>query len=202
MPLFIPVPNTAEVHIRGTLNGAQVENTLYFHRAAGWDAINIGLLASAVNTWFYVGIRSGLSNEYVFREVYAVDLTTAFGVTSTDATHAGTTGGESSEASSNQASFVVKFLTGFRGRSYRGRNYVAGIPESKVSASAVNTTFESFILSQYDGLKYDFGLLGYQWCVVSRYAAGAPRTYGISTEIISVAATTRVLGSQRGRRPI
>jgi hypothetical protein len=200
MALFIPVPDVAEAHIRGTLNGQPVENTLYFWKSGGWSITPLGLLATALREWFHGGILTDLSREYQFREVYVADLTSSEGATATDSTDAGTAGGIDSDTSSNQAAFVVKFNTALRGRSNRGRNYVCGVPENQVAGSKVNSTWANFVRNQYSSLAADFGILGFKWVAVSRYHNLEPRLEGTWNEIVVASYTTLAVRNQRRRQ--
>jgi hypothetical protein len=201
MPSFIPVPNTIACHLRGTLNGEQVENTLYFHKAEAWSVVTMEAFSAALALWYRTAIVGQLSKEYMYRECMAADLTTADGLLTVDDTGAGLVGGNFSDASSNQAAFCVRFSTGRRGRSYRGRNYIPGIPEDAVSGGRISTALANLLTTSYDVLNgYDV-LFGAQWVVVSRIADGVPRAYGISTQVVSASYSTLALASQRGRRP-
>jgi len=201
MAPFIPVPNTVEAHLRGTLNGEPVENTLYFHKSGSWDITAMGILNAALALWYRTSIVGSMSEEYQYRESYMVDLTTADGLVHIDNTDAGMLGTVPSDASSNQAAFCVRFSTGRRGRSYRGRNYVPAVPESNVNEGRVLVAYADFIVDAYNILNSYDGLFGAQWVVVSRFALGLPREYGISTPVIGAGYSTLALASQRGRRP-
>jgi hypothetical protein len=201
MPSFIPVPNTVIAELRGTLNGENVENTLYFHRSDAWDVTSMGVLAAALGLWYRTGIVDNLSNEYQYRECYVADLTTASGLAVLNATGAGDDGGVGSEAGSNQNAFCVRFTTGRRGRSYRGRNYIPGVPESRVAGGRVSSVFADLMVAAYTILDGYGDLFGAEWSVVSRYADGAPRAFGISTPVIAASYSTLAVATIRGRRP-
>jgi hypothetical protein len=201
MAAFIPVPNTVEAHLRGTLNGVPVENTLYFHGSAAWSVTTMEVLAAALGLWYRTSIVAGISQEYLYRECAIGDLTVADGLQVIDNTGAGTHGGGTSPAASNQAAFCVKFSTGRRGRSYRGRNYVPAIQDAVVSGGKIESATANNLVAAYTILHGYADLFGAIWCVVSRYAAKAPRPFGISTPIVSASYTTLALASQRGRRP-
>lgn len=201
MPSFIPVPNTVIAELRGTLNGENVENTMYFHRADAWDVTSMGVLAAALNLWYREGIVAQISNEYTFREVFLADLTTASGLAVINATGAGTVGGRTADAGSNQNAFCVRFSTGRRGRSYRGRNYIPAIPEDVVNGGRIDAAYADYIIDLYAVLDGYGDLFGAEWSVVSRYADGLPRAYGISTPVIGASYSTLAVATIRGRRP-
>jgi hypothetical protein len=201
MPSFIPVPNTVCAHLRGTLNGQQVENTLYFHSDGTWELSGMGALAAALGLWYRTTIVASISNEYQYRECRIEDLTASDGLVVTDSSGAGQVGGVTENASSNQAAFCVKFNTNRRGRSYRGRNYIPGIPEGQVAGGKISVGLAGYMIGFFGVLDGYSGLFGAEWSVVSRFADGAPRAYGISTPVVSASYTTLALASQRGRRP-
>jgi hypothetical protein len=86
------------------------------------------------------------------------------------------------------------------GRSFRGRNYLGGIP-STVLADPNNVTVEAAdaIKSAYDNLR-DTDLVAVQMAqvVYSQFTNGAPRTTGLASEVVEVIVTSR-LDTQRRR---
>lgn len=198
---FIPVANVAQANIRQTLNGERIENTLYFRAPAAWSAGSLAALASGVAAWWTTGPRAVLSDDLVLREVYVVDLTTANSGTYTHTVVNDPGGPISGEALPNNCALCVSFRTANRGRSFRGRNYVAGINEGDVTGNVVAQATANGILAGYQGLMTYFSEAGLDWVVVSRYANGQPRAAGVATPVNAVTLVDRYIDSQRRRLP-
>lgn len=196
---FIPVPNVAHCRLEGTLDGQQILNNLYFEISGGGiTPTNIAALALAVRTWYTDTLTLQLSEYFQTLRVVATDLTTQNGVQAESAdTQAGAVTGE---AVSNNVAAVVSFRTGIGGRSYRGRNYVAGMPGSVVTQNLISGTFSTNLLTAYGALiGAGTFLAGWQWCVVSRYANNLPRVAGVASPVTNVLMVSQYVRSMRTR---
>lgn len=198
---YVPVPNTAQVNVRGVLDGQTVENTLYFTRSAGWDGQALTDLAGAVASWWQVRMLPSLHQAYSLVEVVAVDLATQSGPSVTFAPNPPPTGGAAGDVLPNNVALCVSFRTGQRGRSYRGRNYITAIPEAAVTGNTFAQSFVTQIVDAYGFLPGAVASLNADWVVVSRFANGAPRTTGLATVIQVVVVVDPTVDSQRRRLP-
>jgi len=96
----------------------------------------------------------------------------------------------------------VSFRTANRGRSGRGRNYVMGLSDSEAAASAIQTTRLNLDVNAYAALVgAGTFVAGLQFCVVSRYSGGAPRSVALIQPITSVLSVDATIDSQRRRLP-
>lgn len=198
---FIPVPNVAQVNIRSTLDGQRIENTLYFKHLSAWSGVELANLASLVRAWWTTGPRAQLSSGLVLREVYAVDLTSANGATATDAVTNDPGGPDTAFRVPNSVALCVSFRTAQRGRSYRGRNYVAGWTVDSVTGNTFNSTKANAIKDAYEDLLVGLNDGEYQWVIASRYANGQPRTTGVWSYVTAVTLVDLTVDSQRRRLP-
>lgn len=199
---FIPVANTAEVHIRGASNGQRWENTLYFFKTSGWDAASMEVLANSIALWWSNSLSPHIAEDVTVGEIYVVDLSTATSPTFTLSIAPPLQGQAVTTQLPNNAAFVVSFRTAGRGRSSRGRNYIIGLGGQSATAdpNIVNTTWAGNIVSGYEDL---FGILvsDETWVVVSRYFNNAPRLLGLTQPVTAVIYTDLRLDSQRRRLP-
>lgn len=198
---YVPVPNTAQVNVRGMLDGQTVENTLYFTRSAGWDGQTLTDLAAAVASWWQVRMLPYLHQAYSLVEVVAVDLATQSGPSVTFAPNPPPAGQAAGDVLPNNVALCVSFRTGQRGRSYRGRNYIAAIPEGAITGNTFAQSFVTQIVDAYGFLPGAVAGLNADWVVVSRFANGAPRTVGLATVIQVVVVVDPTADSQRRRLP-
>jgi len=198
---FIPVPDVAQFNIRGTLDNQRIENTLYFRNVNTWDTEGLEAAAALVADWFEDNILPVVTTDYVLREVYAVDLTTENSGSATHTVAASTQGLDSSPALPNNVAICVSFRTAQRGRSFRGRNYIAGLTEADVTGNTIGASQSSALVTAYGQLFSLFPPGGAFWVVVSRFTAGLPRTVGISTPVTAVLIVDSTVDSQRRRLP-
>lgn len=196
---FIPALSVAQIEMRGTLFGQQVENTLYFeHLITGITQATLDELTAFMAEEWSIAWKPYLSSEFTHSEVYGVDLTTATSFASTNLDQAGVAGGGASPSLPGNCAFVASFRTANRGRSGRGRNYWTALTEVNTVGNQVTLGFAAAIMVAYQRLIDDM-LDGWQWGVLSRYNAHAPRVSGLFQPVTQVLYTDLNVDSQRRR---
>lgn len=200
---FVPVPNTAQVNVRGTYLGEQVENTLYVRSNTAWSAATLQGLTDTIAAWVEGPYRAVLSTAWTYREVYAVDLASASGPTATTTPLGAVAGAKVGDPLPGNVSLCVSFRTGARGRSFRGRNYISGLVEPEVSGNSINLAFAEQVVLVYQQLLIpdEYLQIGWTWVVVSRRANNAWRTTGVATPVTQVLIVDNFVDSQRRRLP-
>lgn len=199
---FVPVPNAFEAEIRMSLDDQLVENTLYFKATPDSEEGTPIALANDLLVWWTVEMAPALSDNTLLREIYVTDLTTSTsGAATQPAPAPAPTGGRSGAPSPNNVSLAVSFRTAQRGRSFRGRNYIAGINEPDTEWNQISATLEGLILAGYNALLEGDFASNWQWGVVSRFSNKAPRVTGVFTPITAVTIVDRTIDSQRRRLP-
>ena len=205
---FVPVPDSVEVEMRMLLDAQHIENTLYFNQVGGWTIADMTALANALLIWWTTQYSDQASVQLSLNEIKVTDLSSATASTVTvPAPTPHPVGSDAFQALPNNCTVCVSIRTNLRGRSFRGRNYYAGISENVVDQNTVQAAALAVILAAYNGLFTVASTLGVDWVVVSRFsgvdAAGKPipRTTGISTLVASVAIVDPVIDSQRRRLP-
>lgn len=197
----VPVENVAEVEVRQMLFGQLIENTLYFALTGGWDPASLSQLATAVGAWFIAEVMPNLSQDLSVREVLARDLSTGAssqGIYSPGAN----TGGQPSAAAPSNVAAAISLRTAAAGRSFRGRNFIAGFKTAAVVADVLDAPTVDAIVAAYNLMLATYvapAVPGAAWGVVSRYAAGAARVAGLFTPIIAATVTDYFSDSQRKR---
>lgn len=200
---FIPVTNVAQFNVRGTYLGEQVENTLYVRSTSAWTPLTLQDAATSVSTWWAGSVLPLLSNNYVYRETYAVDLTTVASPTATETPVGTQVGGTSGDPLPGNVSLCVSFRTASRGRSFRGRNYVCGLVEPNVSGNTISPTWSESVVLAYQLLAVPDEIFppAFTWGVVSRFTNNQPRSSGVFTPITQVLVVDNFVDSQRRRLP-
>lgn len=199
---FIPVNETVQAEVRMLLDDQKIENTLYFHKIGGFDVSAGVALANALLLWWTEEFRVQISNEVALREIYLTELSSIDSWTWTQAAPTpAPVGSQNLPATPSNVALCVSFRTAKRGRSYRGRNYIAGIPRDNVSSNEVSAGAATGLVSAYNSLMDLATDAGGQWVVVSRYHNNAPRAAGVHQAITSVVIVDRTVDSQRRRLP-
>lgn len=203
---FIPVPNVAQIRMEGVVDSQLTINDIYFEISGGGiNVVNLQTLVDAVGVWFVDSLTPLLSDDWHASRVVGVDLTSATGVIATGEVSAD--GGVSGEAEPNNVAACMSIRTANRGRSFRGRNYVPGLPSSLVTLNTLDSTFLANLVTTYNQLK-GAGTFspGWQMVVVSRFSGvnpttgkPIPRTTGIATPVTSIISVTNKVRSMRSR---
>lgn len=196
---YQPVPDVAQVRIEGRLDRQLTLNDLYFEISGGGiTPTNLSALATAVDAWVGLSLQPLLSEDWSAVRVIATDLTTQTGP-SVESGLSGV-GGVGVESAPGNVAACVSFRTAFRGRNYRGRNFLPGIPNSVILLNTLTPTFIDDVLTAYGSLVGAGTFLpGWQWVVVSRFLGGVPRATGIASPVVQAVFTTDTVRSMRTR---
>lgn len=198
---FVPVPNTIQCNIRATVLDQLVENTLYFNVGVVPTPTTVQNVAGALRDVWEATYLLAASNEYQFREVYAVDLTTNDGPTATFTPVGSGLGQQLGPVLPNNVALCVSFRTARRGRSFRGRNFVPAIRETDVTDNQFSEAAIARYVAAYEDVQTGMAGLSFVMCVVSRNTNNAARTAGIAEPITAILSVDDVVDSQRRRLP-
>lgn len=199
---FVPIPETIEVDMRMRLDSQRIENTLYFHKIGGWATADVPVVYNALLLWWTTNLSEPLSNQLTLAEIGIQDLSSESGFAFDIATPVPNPAGGSAEpAVPNNVALCISFRTNNRGRSYRGRNYIPGLPRTAVTQNTVDSTTAATLQTAYNDLIDVAATFGADWVVASRYFNGGTRSPGIHTIITSALIVDRTVDSQRRRLP-
>jgi hypothetical protein len=205
---FVPAEDTALVEIRMDYAGQKVENTIWVHLLEGsWDGPSLAGLAGVVKIWWAAEYGPLVSNAVTLTEVVATDMTTEVGAQST-LSGGGAIGGEGSGAQVSSTTLAVSFRTALRGRSYRGRNYIVGIPASAIeNINFATDAFVADITAAYEALLTALSAEDFTWVIASRFSGTdedgkpIPRTTASLTPVTNIVCADNALDNQRRRLP-
>lgn len=200
MAPFIPVPNTIQANVRFTMAGQLLENVLCFEYNTDFKTAADALYAS-LETAFWATLRTALSNQLTSNGTYMVDLSTQDGPVATYPVFTNPSGASAIGAAPNNVAYCVTHRTAKRGRAYRGRTYIAGLPLDKVANSLLDTGNRDTIVSAFNDLRADAASNSLTFVIASRYLDGAPRTTGVATPVEISVGRDLALDSQRRRLP-
>lgn len=198
---FIPVPRGVQAELRFTLDEQKIENTLWFDALSAPTSSQLAALGDALMTWWLTGLRTISAPELQIREVYVTDMTSATGGTSSTIPSSTPTGSSGTPPAPNQCALCVTFRTAARGRTARGRNYIAGLPQSQLVSNSWSSAMQLAVAAEYAELMTPANTAGLVWSVCSRYEANAPRAAGVLRPVTSVVIVDPIVDSQRRRTP-
>jgi len=197
---FVPVADTVMVELFQRMHGQRVENTLYYKMVGGFGLVEVTELWNGLLIWWTTELAPQLSFDLTLVGAKITDLSSA---TSFAADFSAPTpnpaGAIGVGALPGNVALCVSMRTLGRGRSSRGRNYVAGLPESKVDGNTVQAPTVAAIEDAYNSL-HD-GTVAAPWVqvVVSRFTAGAPRPAGVAAEVTNARVVDPYVDSMRRR---
>lgn len=198
---FVPFNHVLFASVRFLLDGQHIENGFHvdFGSAAFEDSATA--VAGALEATWWADIRAQLTTALVHQETYIVDLDNQFGASATFPPFADPAGASTGNSVPNNVALCVTHRTAGRGRSFRGRSFVAGIDEASFDVSTINTTAQAAIAAAFNNLRTTLATDDLIYVVASREFNGAPRTTGVSNAITVSLVRDRVADSQRRRLP-
>lgn len=186
---FVPVPSAIMAELVYNTPGGKAENTLWFTNPATHDASMLLDLCVALGTWWNAELRPVLSNEVSLASIKATSMVTATSPAIEYTTGFPIAGGAANPVLPSNVTIAITFLTAFRGRSNRGRNYIIGLSESAVQGDTIHPDYAADIKAAYDVLQAAVTPDGFDWVVASRYSGvdgngdPIPRVSGQTTPV-------------------
>lgn len=197
---FQPVQATALVELLYTLDGQLIENTLYFDRANDYTLTNLQALSGDIIAWWEALLAPSLTAGIVLTGVRATALHDQTGPQFLNGVGLPLPGEVPSDPVPNNVAFCLTFRTALIGRSFRGRNYIAGLPESAFTGSRLSSTVATTLKNAYSGIPSSLNNND-RWIVVSRTVNQVLQENGLRNAVTSVDFVDLVADSQRRRLP-
>lgn len=200
---FVPVPNTVQVEVVYELDSQVVENVLYFEMTSAPTLTEVNALLDEIRAAIVDQLLPLLHNSIQLVRLVGTLLTEIDSFGSILTVVPAVPGGNSTSTSlPNNATFAVQFATALRGRSFRGRNYVPGIPATaRGTPNLLTSAFRDDILDAYQTICQAPASDGWTHVVVSRSSGGVDRAEGVTTPVTAYTAADLTLDSQRRRLP-
>lgn len=199
---FIPVPDTVMVELFFDWRLQRCENTLYYKTSAAPTGLEADELLDLVEVSYATDIMAHLSADLSFVASKATLLTTDSSFVVDHTFPFPVVGSVESDSVPNNVTYAITFQTASRGRSFRGRNYVPGIPLAAIVGTEIGDTLRGQLLTGYSNLRNLVGTSKtWDQQVVSRFHNNVPRTTGVATECVGTGSADKVLDSQRRRLP-
>lgn len=197
---FQPVPDTARFSlIHDDSANHQAINVLYFRNPAVWGLPD---LITACNTlaaaWVSQVLPLMSSGARLLRvesrgERAEVDVSYQLPLLPPP------TGGAGGQILPYQCAFCVTHLSGFTGRSARGRTYFAFLTEDQQASGLISGTLASQFVGALDFIRSQMESAGWTHVIVSRYSGGVKRATAQTLDVIGYRARDTELDTQRRR---
>lgn len=199
---FIPLPAGIRVSMEYTLDGQLVVNVYHVKASAPIGTIYLEAVLEAFKQWWTEDMVANFTSSIGLERIVVKDVSVEDGIAVEEqypSPYYGTIG--SAAAVPNNVAIVVGLKTAQTGRSFRGRNYYAGLLESDFAISILSPTrvaalFASVLL--LPGRLND--LAEAELAVASYYNNGAPRVTGVLSPVTTMTLNS-IADSQRRRLP-
>lgn len=210
MSVYVPVANTIQAELRQTLGGEPLMNVLHFEKNTQPTVSDMTALGNEIVDWWATNVAAWLSSNLSLIEVYLTDLTSQIGATVSMVSGLPVVGVVNTESMSANVAACLSFKTPFRGRSYQGRNYIAGLPITSVLLNMIDSNVTLGLRTAYSLLSGFPASVGFSHVVVSRYSGytivnnkkiPTPRAAGITSNVNAYKFTTDSVRTQRDRLP-
>lgn len=207
---FVPANEVALIELRYLWDSQQVENTLFFKASDPIDVALLTALCATLATWWGANMQPLISQDVSLVEIFGTDLTTATGPTVSYNTGLPLGGTTMAEAVPANVAPCISFRTNNRGRSFRGRNYLVGLPNLLIAGNHLGAGYMADVIDAYEAINPAVSGEGWAHVVCSKFSgytivAGrkvpTPRAAAVVTPVVTYAFKDDVADSQRGRLP-
>lgn len=199
----MPANEVWQAVVAGRLHNQSCINVFHFAPGAT-TVVDSSPLGVALRTWWLAQPMSQMSNQYNLDEIRTKKLFPTVNdeiITVVPQPAAGTLVGESLPST---VALCLSLRTGLGGRSFRGRKYIAAIPESEQNGSRLITSakeaWEAIRVSFMDTFGNDPNSSGWHVGVLSRKMIKDGQTVGAAFTDVNNLLVRDVLATMRSRR--
>lgn len=195
---FQPVPNTCSFVVEYGNAAKQWTNTFYCTYAS-WNEVQQLFIAEAIMTNLGTDLMPLLANAYYLRKVTSYDLRTEGGPVVVS-TLPQVQGGQADPSMAINAAMVLTLRTTLRGKSGRGRHYVAGFTEAQGGGAAfASQALADSVEAAYVSLHNALDALGVDMVIVQRWSNKVKLATALTHPITQFEVRNLEYGSQRRR---
>lgn len=195
---YIQLPLGIRVALEYRVFGKIVVNV--YHVTTTDPIVTIKLLdiAEIFESWWDVDMKVAMSLDIALEQVTCLNLDVPNGEKLTLIVSPAIPGTNPDPAVPNNVAIVGSFSTAKTGRSFRGRTYQAGLPETVVTGNNIPIATAAFLVTNYATLVGLLFAANVDLVVASFQSLGVPRAVGVATVVETVEVNTRV-DTQRRR---
>jgi hypothetical protein len=178
-------------------NGVNMENVWNVDAGAAVTPTLLASIGAIFDGWVTTNFSQVSHTSLKYDEIVVTDISVANGAQDIRVPTTTQGAGVGVESAGN-AAFVASLRTLHTGKNFRGRTYVAGVPQSQLTdAQHVFPTYAANVNGQLMGLITLLVSGGFKLVVLSRYLNKALRVVAVLTEVISVITDTKIDSQQR-----
>lgn len=198
---FVPVLNTVSVETICLYNSQRVENVYHVHVPSELES-DMNLIAAAVKTWWTTNVQPSIAQTVSLEKIVVKGMLSRTSTGIEYVTGLPVVGADNTQGLPNHCAIAVKWITGMRGRSFRGRTYHFGITTQRLSnQNTITAAYQTVLKNAYTALITDIeAITDHYMVVVSKMANKSWRVEGVTTRIVGCAVDT-TMDSQRRRLP-
>lgn len=198
---FQSVPDTAKVAVVMKHDSQDVVNVFHFRRPGQWGVPELESLVQQVGTAWVNDVMVHLSQ---FTQLFRIEgrgLRAQNDVSFEYVLPTVVFGGRGDQGLPGSVAFVVTHLTGFTGRSNRGRTFFGGLSEADVDRNQIVVARANGLRDGLSSVRDAANAVGWTMVVVSRFSDRIRRPEGLTIPIIGFRYRDTVVDSQRRRLP-
>jgi len=182
---FIPAVNGIQLCFQFLIGAQQVEFCLSLRKSAGAvTQADLDTVSAAGHAWANSNFLANLASTIQHTATIATDMSVQGGAQSI--TVNATNGTVSGNAEVNNVALVVSQRTAKRGRSYRGRAYIPGMPVSaRLNQTDITTTAANNLADDFTTLQTTLDAAGFDIVVASRQHNGVTTNPAEQNEVIA-----------------
>lgn len=197
---FIPLPNGVKIEIKYRKNGALVVNVMWATLTVTLELAVLSDIAQTVATWWSTTRDDQCATSIALEEVVVTDWSVTDGLQYNHIVSPAAPGTNAGADLPSNVAAVVSLYTGYSGRSFRGRQYWAGLPDTALSGNTIQTAYLAVMVADMGQLITDLLTVGAVVVVASFRHNNAPRVTGVATTVIDWGGDN-VVDTQRRRIP-
>lgn len=198
---FQSVPDTAKVAVVMKYDSQDVVNVFHFRRPGQWGVPELESLVQAVGTAWVNDVMIHLSQYLLLFRVEGRGLRSQNDVSFEYVLPTVVSGGRGGEGVAGSLAFAVTHLTGFVGRSNRGRTFFGGLAELDVNGNLIEVPRANGLRDGLGSVRDAANAIGWTMVVVSRFSNRTLRPEGVTIPIIGFRYRDTIIDSQRRRLP-
>lgn len=198
---FIPIPDGVKVCMRFNNCDQLACNVFHVKVTEEITEAVLNAIGAIFKNWWVTSMKPNVPPDISLEAVEVTDASVSGGLGVEYTTGLPVTGSNSNPPMPQNVTAAVKLTTGHTGRSYRGRSYVVGLPNSfRDNKGHLTSAAQTAIDTAYEALIDALQAATWDLAIASLYSGGAPRAAGILTPVIA-ASVNLALDSQRRRLP-
>lgn len=203
---FVPTPGVAEVKFSHTINGAPDKGwVLHYTRDGGeaWTVDTLEDLNQALVAWWNLRQKPLMHSSTRLDRIRSRDISTLNSFQAETTAGLPISGTRAGVSVPNQIVLSVKKITGFTGKSFRGRIYQFGFVQADLGTPVLvtNAFLNSVEQAWADSLLIVGALDNYNHVLVSKYSNGNPRIEGQIALIQSMGVVDQRVDTNRKKLP-